>query len=108
MKDLLDDLSILTCVNKKDFDRLNSMALTSISHYIEESIRDREKELVIDVGLGQLKISNIEDSIHYRFIPSDSLQAVVRETYDTKKSKLKIKIEQALGSRLTNTYKDLF
>lgn len=108
MQKLCDDLSVLTCIESKDINKLVTMSNSIISHYIEEAIRNKDMTLVIDIGLGTLSISNIEGKIHYKFIPSETFESTVSDTYNTGKSRLKLNIEKALGSRLTNTYKDLF
>ena len=108
MQDLCKDLSVLTCIESRDFDKLKNMSIAVISHCIDESIHNKDLTTDIDIGIGILRISNQEDGVHYRFTPNDLLQSEVERTYNTSKSRLKLNVEKALGSRLTNTYKDLF
>lgn len=108
MQNLCKDLSVLTCVESKDLEKLVTMSTAIISHCIEEDIRNKDMLTVIDIGIGTLSISNVEGNIYYKFIPSSALENEVQNTYNTNKSRLKLNIEKALGSRLTNTYKDLF
>lgn len=107
MQNLLNDLSILTCVESKDINKLKDISISLISHYIVESLKQRDTIASFDLGIGTLHISNKEDGVHYKFVPSKEFEKQVSDTYKTGKSRLKLDIEKALGSRLTNTYKDL-
>ena len=108
MRDLCEDLSVLTCIERKDLTKLTDMSLAVLSHCVAEDVKDKELSTQVNIGLGVLEISYQDAGIHYRFIPSDDLQNEMERTYNTGKSRLKLNIEKALGSRLSNTYKDLF
>lgn len=107
MKNLIEDAAMLTCIAVDDLKKLNNICESMISHYIVENMLEKESITKIDIGLGTLSIKQDTQGIKYKFIPSDSLESLVETTYATKKSSLKQKIEKALGSRLTKTYKDL-
>ena len=108
MKNLIEDISTLTTIGKYNLDELVNKSVAIISHDVFESIKDREKVTIVDVGIGELYITNIEDTIQYKFIPSKKLNSAVEATYKSKQSPLLLEIDAALGRRITNTYKDLF
>ena len=108
MKHLIDDISTLTTIGKYNLEELVTKSIAIISHDVFESIKDKEKFTAIDVGIGELYITNIDDSIQYKFIPSKKLNAAVTDTYKSGKSLLIADIDFALGKRIMNTYKDLF
>ena len=107
MRKLIDDLASLTCIEADDFNRLISLSEAILCHDVVETIKNKEIVTTVDVGIGTLSITNQEDNIKYRFIPSKKLSQAVSTTYSTKKSPIKTKVEKALGSRLKNTYKEL-
>ena len=108
MTDLIQDLSTLTTVRRYNLDSMTSMAINIISHSIEESIRDCEPVTVIDIGIGTLSIMFDGSSVKYKFIPSKKLDEQVITTCKDRQSALTLKVDKALGERITNTYKDLF
>ena len=108
MKRLIDDISVLTTIGKYNLEELVNKSVAIISHDVEETLREHEEVTSIDIGIGDLHITNIEDKLYYKFIPSRKLEEAVRNTYATRKSALTTEIDAALGRRITNTYKDLF
>lgn len=108
MRNLLEDLSILTTVGKYNYEELANKTIAILSHNVEESICDKEELVTTDIGIGQLTIACIEDKIYYKFIPSRKLENSIKDTYRNKQSALKLEIDKTLGKRITNTYKDLF
>ena len=59
MKNLIEDISTLTTIGKYNLDELVSKSVAIISHDVFESIKDKEKVTVVDVGIGELYITNI-------------------------------------------------
>lgn len=108
MRNLLDDLAVLTGVGKYNYQELVSKVVTVLSHNVAESIRDREESSVTDIGIGQLITACVDNKVYYKFIPSHKLEATIRNTYKDKQSALKLQVDETLGKRITNTYKDLF
>jgi hypothetical protein len=84
------------------------MSEAVICHAFLESIKNKDDYAEIDIGIGSLYIKSTEDGIKYKFVPSDHLSAVVETTSRTKKSPLGLKVDEVLGRRIMNTYKDLF
>ena len=108
MTNLLDDLSILTTISKTNLVFLSQMSEAVICHALVESIKDKDEYAEIDIGIGSLYIKNTEEGIKYKFVPTEHLSSVVETAARTKKSPLGLKVDEVLGRRIMNTYKDLF
>ena len=108
MRDLIVDLSTLTTIGKYNLDELVLKSIAVIGHDIEESLREHRNVISIDIGIGELHITNVDDNVLYKFIPSKKLEETVRKTYIDRKSPLALEVDEALGKRITNRYKDLF
>ena len=50
----------------------------------------------INIGIGTLLISDDQDIVKYKFIPSESLEGSINETLRTGKSPLELKLEKSL------------
>lgn len=108
MSDLVKDLCTLTSVGKYNMDNLLNKSMSIISHNVEESIRDNSNITSIDIGLGVLHIQHTEDTLKYKFVPSNKLDTIISNTVKNRESKLVVEIDTALGERINNTFKDLF
>lgn len=108
MKHLIQDLSTLTTIGKYNLDQLVSKSIAIISHDVEESLRDHEITTSIDIGIGTLHIRHDDNSIRYKFMPSRRLDDTVLATCKSRKSNLMLEVDEALGERIKNIYKDLF
>ncbi len=107
MTNLIDDISTLTSVSKSV---LNSMLSTSeaiICHSVVEYIADMEDYAEIDIGIGTLYIKSCEDGIHYKFLPSEHLEAAVSNSVRFRRSTLSKRVDDTLMRRITKTYKEL-
>lgn len=61
----------------------------------------------INIGVGTLLISDDQDIVKYKFIPSESLEESINETLRTGKSPLELKLEKSLLNKIIKTYKDI-
>lgn len=108
MTNLLEDLATLSTVSITNLTALSSMSEAIVCHGLLESIKDCEEFAEIDIGIGTLCVKNSSDGVKYKFVPSDHLSSVVDSTVRTKKSPLSLRVDEVLGKRIMNTYKDLF
>ena len=108
MKNLLEDLSILTTIAKYNLDNLTEKSISIITHDVLESMQDGEDITSIDIGIGVLNILHNHNEIKYKFVPSKKLDDNIYLTCKTGESKLSLDIDTALGERIQSTYKDLF
>lgn len=108
MHNLIHDLSTLTGIGEYNLEGLVNKSVAVISHDVEEALRNKESVTSINIGIGELHLTNVEDKVMYKFIPSARLEKAIKDTYKERRSLLTIEIDEALGKRIQNTYKDLF
>jgi hypothetical protein len=108
MVNLIDDLSTLTTVSKTNLMEMVEHSESILCHALLESIKDKDDYAEIDVGVGTLFIKSTDDGVKYKFIPSQHLSSVMNTTVRTKRSPLSLRIDETLGKRIMNTYKDMF
>ena len=105
--DLISDLSILTTLPDKTLRRLCNKGVECICHNVLEKTQQNELETNIDISIGVIKIMVDNDEIHYRFIPSGTLEDKLVETLTSGVDPLVKDIEENLTNRILNAYKDL-
>lgn len=107
MAKLAEDLAQLTTIPVKQLDRLALRGNYCIASAIYEAVQEGESGVVMDIGIGSLKIFKDPQGIHYIFMPSSELDKGVREAFKGQRNLLSSVIEETLVDRITNTYKDL-
>lgn len=105
--DLISDISLLTSVPYKTLKNLCDKGNECICHSVMENGVDGSVDTIVDIGIGQLTITVVEDSIFYKFKPSPTLEGMLVQTITGHNDPLVTDIEQSLVSRILNTYKDL-
>ena len=105
---LLEDISNLSTVAITNLNKLTSLSEDVIGHAVLEAILNKDNMVEVDIGIGLLYILISEDEIKYKFIPSTKVQNSVELAVNKKKSKLIERVDEVLGRRIMNTYKDLF
>ena len=108
MTNLLNDLSALTAVAPSNLTSMAKLSEAILCHTVVESIKDNEEYAEVDIGIGYLYIKNTDEGIRYKFVPSDHLESVLATSIKYKRSPLSLKVDEVLGRRIMNTYKDLF
>lgn len=106
MYKIVDDLVILTNVGKIVYTDITETILSIISYDIIESIKNKEDTVKIDIGIGILILSNKENKIKYKFIPSPKLENTVLNSYKSFNN-LEFKIDKSLSQRIKNAYEEL-
>lgn len=108
MKDLLQDISILTTIPRDSLEKLASISQYCICDGINEMLSTLEDNVcVFDIGIGSLSIKVENNNIYYKFIPSTSLEESLIKTIDNEENPLVAKLEKTLVKRITKTYKEL-
>lgn len=105
--DIVSDISVLTTAPEKTLRNLCLKGSECICHDVLESLQASEIETVVDIGIGTIKIIVDNDEIHYKFTPSNQLEAMLINTIQNNHDPLVTDIEDKLYSRIINTYKDL-
>jgi hypothetical protein len=108
MTNLPNDLCLLTTIAPTNMNKLTKLSEAIVCHSLAESLKDKDEFAEVDIGIGTLYIKSTEDGLKYKFIPSEHLASTLETTARTKNSPLGLKVDEVLGRRIMNTYKDLF
>lgn len=106
--DLKKDLSTLTNVPIKYYDKMENTLQYIISDGIHESLSQGEPitEFVSDIGS---LLINVEDNeIRYKFVPSEKFNEAIKSNIKYGQNLLEDKLTGILLDRITSLYKDLF
>lgn len=105
--DAISDLSCLTTIPKDSLSKLSEKLVYCIADAVAEAQKTGQPAVDIDIGIGTLSIGLVDDVAKYKLVPSDSLQSAVRYAIVDEQNLLERKLEQALVTKITSTYKDL-
>lgn len=103
-----NDLSTLTTIDESVFTKLTNKVEWCISDGIEKAILAGDKIVNIDLDIGVLIISLEDNSVRYKFKPSQRLEKIIINTVENETNSLVLNIEESLIAKLTNTYKNFF
>ena len=107
MINLKEDLSTLTTIDKSVFSKIESKIMWCISDAIEQAISNKEDCVNINLGYGILTIKFDNNSIKYKFKPSQKFEKLITDTVVNERNDLVLNIENSLVSKLNKVYKDL-
>lgn len=105
---LIDDLSTLTTIPSGTLNKLADKVSYIICNNLEESVLNSDNIMELNVGIGTLILSIEDNSLEYKFIPSQKLETSIVNTIKNKKNPLETTLEKSLVSRILNAYKDMF
>lgn len=108
MIDIIKDTSILTTIPEKSIKKILDKMVYSINEAVAEARITGEQMVEMDIGIGFLYIQLEDDSIRYRFIPSERLEETVKNTFISKQNLLEDVLDASLVNKIKNIYKDLF
>lgn len=107
MTNLIDDVATLSTINKKQLVKFLDLIYYSINEAIEEDILDGESVSDIDIGIGELHISYVENELKFKFIPSQFLEASIIDTIKGKQNNLEFVLDKNLIEKITKVYKEI-
>lgn len=108
MTDVIQDLCTLTTIPRTALDKLVRKSEGCICHAIEEAKEEDTDVVSVNIGIGTLQFTFVDDTLEYRFIPSLRLEKEIIATVQTGESPLVLDIETALRDKILNVYKNLF
>lgn len=108
MKDAIKDLSTLTTIPYHTLKGLMDRLINIIAYDIKESKIDEEAYCEIDLYIGTLIISILDEEVKFKFIPSNKLTSETVDALTDGDFKLIEEVENSLRKKIINTYKDLF
>lgn len=107
-KNVIQDVSTLTTIQKLSIDRLCSQIIKCICYDVCEAKNSGIDELHLDIGIGNLVVKLCEDSVKFRFEPSFVMENSILDALKTGNNPVICDIEKSLLSKINSTYKDLF
>ena len=100
MVNIKSELSELTTIGESTFTKLFDKMIWCISNGVEDSILTENNSCEVDIGIGTLIINISDDSIKYKFIPSQKLEKALIDTVINEKNSLVLNIEDSLITKL--------
>lgn len=107
-KDVLKDLSILTAIPYSSLQKVLLKINDIICHDIKEAYYQGEELLELDIGIGKLTLSLINDVISYAFVPSAQLEKKIIDSFNSSDDALITQLEQSVKNKIINSYKELY
>lgn len=104
---LLTDLSTLSGIKEYNLVKLQSLIIDIISHTVVEGLKNKDKVIEIDIGIGTLYIINNEGIIQYKFIPNAKLERTIIKAYNGEDILLN-KLEEEITNRILKSYEELY
>lgn len=108
MFNMLDDMSIITTIPKGVLDKLVAKSIETICYDVREQQLQNLPVTEVDIGIGILYIKLEDDSIMYKFVPSEVLENKVLRTVNKQYKPVCGLAEASLKKRIMNAYKELF
>ena len=103
---MIKDLSILTTIDESTLIKLCNKVSLCIANSINEAVISNSNTLDIDLQFGKLYIKINDESIKYRFEPSNELETLISKAL-TDDNKLVSSLESSLATKVQNVYKTL-
>lgn len=107
MTDIIEDVSLLTTINKRNLNKLIDVAQYCINEAIEESLIESKTTSDINIGIGELHIQFLNNELKFKFIPSAKLREGIIDTIKGKQNSLELVLEHNLVDKITNVYKEI-
>ena len=105
---VFEQISKITTIPVLTLKKLFSNIQKYICHVVLENFLNKQTESAVDIGFGKLCILVEDDSVFFKFFPSQKFENQIINTIQTKESPLVTEAEDILVQKIVNTYKDLF
>lgn len=103
-----EGLSTLTNLPIKYLDKIENNLTYLILDGLHDSSLSGENITEFKSDIGSLLINVEEESVKYKFVPSEKFEELIKAQIKTGQNLLEYKLEKALIDRISNLYKDLF
>ena len=104
---LTKELTDLTCIPEKLFEKLSNNVKFLILQSLQETLIKKEAVCEINLGLGELLISLEDDELRFKFIPSKDLEKDILKTIETEQNPMEKILSNNMVKTLERTYKEL-
>ena len=106
-RNMIKDISALTGLTVTSLNDIAERASLCIAHSVYEGMIEDDNEIKIDIGIGALCVKVCDETVKYRFEPSDKLLQSVTEATISNTSPLLEKANATLQERIRRTYKEI-
>lgn len=103
-----DDLSTLTNIPVRYYDKIENNLKYILIDGINDAIISNENTVEFKFDIGSLLIGIDNNTVRYKFIPSETFENDLKSKIKYGQNLLKDKLESSLIDRITSLYKDLF
>lgn len=108
MKELIKDLSTVTCVPYSTLLSIFNKIPAIIAHSVYESAIEEDEESIIDFGFGELIVHLSSGEARIRFVPSRKTEKMIKEAVETKTDPMIATLEESLKKKIEFAYKSLY
>lgn len=107
MRDIIQDVSVLSTIPDKTLTKLLDKAIYCISDAVLSDINDDIDITELDIGIGILYIKHVGEAVSYKFIPSSEFSKAVNSTIKNKQNLLSNMLDKNLVKKFMEVYKDI-
>ena len=106
----LEDLAKLTTIKTSTLEKISScLEYIVVDNVSEEKMLSTDDAFMdLDIGIGILTISIVDDSINYYFKPSSTLEKGLINAINNNENILENKLTNSINSHIYKVYKDMF
>lgn len=108
MSQIEEDISKLSTIPLQEVQYIFNFIDDCICYNLQESLKNKEENIDIDIGIGTLILGIDDDMLKYKFIPSNKLENNIKYTLDNGHCPLIDKAEESLQTKILGVYKELF
>lgn len=101
--DLIKDVAVLTTIPEKTLKKLSTKAIYCINDAVVDAAGEPAD---IDIGIGTLSISVVNDKVVYKFVPSKEFEESIKNSVINEQNLLEDALEASLVDKITNVYKE--
>lgn len=105
---LIEDLASLTNIESNVLTKIISKSDYCFSDYINEAYLQGSNTICVNIGFGKIIISIENNSVKYKFIPSENLEKIIIDTLNNDSNMLEFELSKSAVDKLLNNYKELF
>lgn len=101
------DISKLTSIPLVSVEKFLTLEENCICYDVLDNLKSGETTSLIDLGFGMLSIIIINDEMHFKFVPSKSLEDKLKKALSSGKLDIISLLEDKINSKLLIAYKEL-
>ena len=106
-EDFNNDFSILTGMSINSILNTDKKVMAVICSYLNDAVKNRENEISVDIGIGDIVFLIEDDTMKYRFIPSKKFERMIIDAVVDEVNPLMQMLEKRCGEETLRIYKEL-